>query len=46
MFTSTPTKFTQLEITVLERFFEMLGIDVVLVEADADILGLDLHQLG
>ena len=46
MFTSTPTKFTQLEITVSSDSFEMLGIDVVLVEPDADILWLDLDQLG
>jgi hypothetical protein len=30
----------------LERLLELLGIDVVLVEADADVLGLDLDQLG
>ena len=30
----------------LERLLELLGIDVVLIEPDADILRLDLDQLG
>ena len=30
----------------LERLLELLGVDVVLVEPDADILRLDLDQLG
>ena len=30
----------------LERLLELLGIDVVLVKPDADILGLDLDELG
>ena len=30
----------------LEHFFELLGIDVVLVKPDADILGIDLDELG
>ncbi len=30
----------------LERLLELLGVDVVLVEPDADVLGLDLDQLG
>ena len=29
-----------------ERLLELLGVDVVLVQADADILGLDLDQFG
>ena len=30
----------------LERLLELLGVDIVLVEPDADVLGLDLDQLG
>ena len=30
----------------LERLLELLGVDVVLIEPDADVLRLDLHQLG
>ena len=46
MFRSTPTKLTQLEMTASSVSLSCFGIDVVLVESDADVLGLDLDQLG
>ena len=30
----------------LERLLELLGVDIVLVEPDTDVLRLDLDQLG
>ena len=30
----------------VECFLELLGIHIVLIKADANILGLNLHQLG
>ena len=46
MFRSTPTWFTQDSTTSSRRFLSACGDDVVLVLADADALGVDLHQLG
>ena len=46
VFTLTPTWFTH-ESTTASRLFLQAGLrDVVLVLADADALGIDLHQLG
>ena len=43
---STPTWFTQLSTTSSSFSREQRLVDVVLVLADADALGIDLHQLG
>ena len=43
---STPTLFTQLSTTSSSFLREQRLVHVVLVLADADALGIDLHQLG
>ena len=46
VFRSTPTKLTQREITDSSDLLELFRVHIVLVESDADVLGLDFDQFG
>ena len=46
MFRSTPTRLTQLSITLSSDCLKLALVNVVLILADSDRLGIDLDQLG